>query len=322
MSTGRGSGGPDSLARVLGSGSTTTARQPAVQRMHAVSHGRPAETAAGRGQRSSVRLTAYRRMTHPSTTTFRCSSSLSSASGGEASSPRLPWLLPDSEPSGIWLMPRPAPPRPPAATPWSGAAAGSGERGGVGAMAAAVGRGGEWTDSCCCSFQPPLGTAGSRIMIAAGCGRPGGNESAGGVGGGRASWAAPAAAAHQRGAGSPRCLQQLCSRLGARTRGEGVRAGVSRLHGGWEWGHRCWEAPGCPSHLPRRCRAPGKLRGTQGGPPHACRCPLLFARTGVRRAGRFTSAPRATLPGRCKRPASLAPARASLLVTWPSSSSH
>lgn len=52
-------------------------------------------------------------------------------------------------------------------------------------MAAAAGRGGEWSDSCCCSFQPPLGTTGSRIMIAAGCGGPTKIGSAGGSAGGR-----------------------------------------------------------------------------------------------------------------------------------------
>lgn len=56
VSKGRGSGGPDSLARVVGSCSTITAWQQAVQRMHAIIHGRPEKAAAGRGQRSNVRL--------------------------------------------------------------------------------------------------------------------------------------------------------------------------------------------------------------------------------------------------------------------------
>ncbi len=205
-------------------------------------------------------------LTHPSTTTFRCSSSLSSASGGEPSSPRLPWLLSDSEPSGIWLMPTPAPQMPPAARPWSGAAAGSGERGGEGAMAAAAGRGGERTDSCCCSFQPPLATAGSRIMIAAGWERPGGDANLHGAkrAGKEGGVGSAAGGGLQRGAGCLRGLAAARQPVWRRSTWRGACLPTPRRARG-EWGHLPFSTRAWPRAARRCCSLTKCLQGGHPG---------------------------------------------------------
>ena len=120
-------------------------RAQAARRRHL--HPLPGRHACRPPREQRARFCRRRGATYPSTTTLRCSSSDSSASGGEANSPMLSWLLEEMEP--CWLMP--------AATSCSGMVAGRGDRGEV----AVAGRRGDGLngDSSRCSLpssQPPL----------------------------------------------------------------------------------------------------------------------------------------------------------------------